>query len=93
MTPVSFLRKENPSSKTVDINGHMWSYMNVSYQHNPKDFMISAQIPYVNLNITMKDQKTFNTTVAVSNGKTKHQMVCHVRYFICLYLKLRKPSV
>ena len=76
MTPVSFIRKEIPTSKTVVINGHMWRYINITYKHNPKDLMINAQLPYVNLNVTMKDQKTLNTTVAVSNGKSKHIMVC-----------------
>ena len=54
----------------------MWRYINITYKHNPKDLMINAQLPYVNLNVTMKDQKTLNTTVAVSNGKSKHIMVC-----------------
>lgn len=76
MTPVSFIRKEIPTSKTVVINGHMWRYINITYKHNPKDLMINAQLPYVNVNVTMKDQKTLNTTVAVSNGKSKHIMVC-----------------
>ena len=56
--------------------------MNVSYQGNQQDMLMNVQIPYVNATATMKNKKTLNATVAVSNGSIIHQMVKELNYYL-----------